>query len=164
LTLDPRYTGTVDPVTKSVGPPPEWVRPSINPPRDNTEEPSDAISINATQKSGKSTVGSPGSGSPPLDLDGRPPRPVLEELPAHAIMRIGSGSGSMRNESPSGGVQMVLDEAGSWTNLADKSPTVPSKAKSSGMLGFMKRKGRSSSPKPQERGVLGREGARVIIA
>jgi serine/threonine kinase 32 len=59
---------------------------------------------------------------------------------------------------------MVLDEAGSWTNLADKSATVTPKNKPVGMLGFMRRKGRSSSPKPQERGVLGREGARVIIA
>ena len=73
-------------------------------------------------------------------------------------------STGMRNESVGGGVQMVLDEAGSWTSLADKSPTVSSKTKPSGMLGFMKRKGRASSPKPQERGVLGREGARVIIA
>ncbi|RPA77676.1 kinase-like protein [Ascobolus immersus RN42] len=38
------------------------------------------------------------------------------------------------------------------------------KDKPSGMLGFLsKKKGRASSPKPQERGVLGKEGARVVV-
>ena len=97
-----------------------------------------------------------------MDLNGsQVPRRTPPELFHHSIMRMGSG-GTTRNESVGGGVQMVLDEAGSWSGLADKSSTV--KAKPSGMLGFMKRKARASSPKPQERGVLGREGARVVLA
>ena len=66
---------------------------------------------------------------------------------------------------------MVLDETGSWSDLADHSSTIPaeglegaSRAKKAGMLGFLSRKGgRDRSPKPQEPGVLGKEGARQII-
>jgi len=37
--------------------------------------------------------------------------------------------------------------------------------KPTGMLGFLTRKkGRGHSPKPQERGILGKEGARVVIS
>jgi serine/threonine kinase 32 len=79
-----------------------------------------------------------------------------------------------RKTSKGGGVQMVLEEAGSWSELADQSATLPaegfdasSKGKStnSGMLSFLSRKkGRDRSPKPQEPGVLGKEGARQIIS
>jgi serine/threonine kinase 32 len=70
-----------------------------------------------------------------------------------------------------GGVQVVLGETGSWTELAKKDATLPLDAKlnevdskPNGMLGFLNRKrGRGHSPKPQERGILGKEGARVII-
>ena len=69
---------------------------------------------------------------------------------------------------------MVLDEGGSWSDLADKSSIVPAEAMegpalkgtkaSSGMMGFLnRRRGRDRSPKPQEPGVLGKEGARQII-
>jgi len=69
---------------------------------------------------------------------------------------------------------MTLDEQGSWTELANQSSTMPAegfegiKARDgkgqSGMLGFLSRKkGRDRSPKPQEPGVLGKEGARHII-
>jgi len=67
-------------------------------------------------------------------------------------------------------MQVVLDETGSWTELAKQDATLPADAKElvskppSGMLGFLNRKkGRGHSPKPQERGILGKEGARVII-
>jgi serine/threonine kinase 32 len=61
---------------------------------------------------------------------------------------------------------------GSWPDLAKKDSTLPADAKlvdvtakHSGMLGFLSRKrGRGSSPKPQERGILGKEGARVVIS
>ncbi|KAI5849814.1 kinase-like domain-containing protein [Tricharina praecox] len=162
-----KYAGTVDPTTASVGPPPDWVRPSINPCRSESQDFSGAVSISATQKSGKSITSSPSSGSPPLDLGERMPHRAPAEPshnPHHHIVRIGTGGSSQRHESAGGGVSVVLDEAGSWSSLADKSTTVPNKSKPSGMLGFMKRKGRASSPKPQEPGVLGREGARVIIA
>ncbi|KAL4786280.1 kinase-like domain-containing protein [Aspergillus varians] len=79
-----------------------------------------------------------------------------------------------RKTSKGGGVQMVLEEAGSWSELADQSTTLPvegydvgSKGKSTnnGMLAFLSRKkGRDRSPKPQEPGVLGKEGARQIIS
>ncbi|KAJ9607061.1 Serine/threonine kinase [Cladophialophora chaetospira] len=77
-----------------------------------------------------------------------------------------------RQASKGGGVQMVLDESGSWTNLADQ--TAPNaqdggdgKHERSGgsMLGFLSRKkGRDRSPKPKEAGVLGKIGARHVIS
>ncbi|KAF8537317.1 protein kinase [Trichophaea hybrida] len=164
------YTGTADSVVTSVPPPPDCVRPTFNPSRAGTLDHTSAISMSATQKSGKS-ISSPQSGSPPIELehealqgDGRIPRLTHTNSAGDPVRYAARGGTGMRNESMGGGVQMVLDEAGSWTSLADKSSTIPSKSKPSGMLGFMKRKGRASSPKPQERGVLGREGARVIIA
>lgn len=83
--------------------------------------------------------------------------------------------GATRKTSKSGGVQMVLEESGSWSQLADHSSTLPAegydpaggkgKNSSSGMLSFFSRKkGRDRSPKPQEPGVLGKEGARQIIS
>ena len=79
--------------------------------------------------------------------------------------------GSTRNASKSGGMNVVLGETGSWSDLADKSTTIPAEGvrgvkggKPSGMLGFLSRKsGRARSPKPREPGVLGKEGARVVI-
>ncbi|KAE8151358.1 kinase-like domain-containing protein [Aspergillus avenaceus] len=83
--------------------------------------------------------------------------------------------GATRKTSKGGGVQMVLEEAGSWSELADQSSTIPAegydvgpgkgKSSNSGMLAFLSRKkGRDRSPKPQEPGVLGKEGARQIIS
>ena len=78
--------------------------------------------------------------------------------------------------SKGGGVQMVLEESGSWSELADQSATLPAegyegllskgqKPPNSGMLAFLSRKkGRERSPKPTEPGVLGKEGARHIIS
>ncbi len=78
--------------------------------------------------------------------------------------------GVARDASVGGGTQVVLNETGSWSDLADRNPTTPgdsktdAKGKPSGMLGFLSRKkGRGVSPKPQERGVLGREGFRQVI-
>jgi serine/threonine kinase 32 len=71
---------------------------------------------------------------------------------------------------------MVLDETGSWSELADHSTTLPAEGyeglsakgkagSNSGMLAFLSRKkGRDRSPKPMEPGVLGKEGARQIIS
>lgn len=83
--------------------------------------------------------------------------------------------GATRTMSKSGGVQMVLGEEGSWSELADHSSTLPAeglegagskgKGSNSGMLSFLSRKkGRDRSPKPTEPGVLGKEGARQIIS
>ncbi|EXJ95177.1 AGC/YANK protein kinase [Capronia coronata CBS 617.96] len=80
-----------------------------------------------------------------------------------------------RQPSKGGGVQMVLGEAGSWSNLADQTSPMPADGsgeagvryeKGGGsMLGFLSRKkGRDRSPKPREPGVLGKYGARHIIS
>jgi serine/threonine kinase 32 len=70
---------------------------------------------------------------------------------------------------------MVLEETGSWSELADHSTTLPAegyeglvnkgKMSNNGMLAFLTRKkGRDRSPKPTEPGVLGKEGSRHIIS
>lgn len=82
-------------------------------------------------------------------------------------------SGGKRITSPTGGVQVTLDGSGSWSELARQDTTLPTDANtvqegkgegSGGMFGFLKsKKGRNNSPRPKERGVLGKEGARVVI-
>lgn len=78
----------------------------------------------------------------------------------------------MRVESPTGGVQVTIDAGGSWSQLARQDATLPADAalnddkggSSGGVFGlFGRKKGRGHSPKPKERGVLGKEGARVVI-
>ena len=76
--------------------------------------------------------------------------------------------GSTRSTSMSGGVQVVLNETGSWSDMANQSQSLvhEERPKPPGMLGFLSRKkGRDRSPKAKERerGVLGKEGARVVI-
>ena len=80
-------------------------------------------------------------------------------------------------ESPTGGVQVTLDGGGSWSDLARQDATLPADAAAAhaesvnakesgggGIFGLFKgKKGRGSSPKPKERGVLGKEGARVVV-
>ena len=74
---------------------------------------------------------------------------------------------------------MVLNEQGSWSDLQRRNSNgsgggregVRSGAsngsgqtKPNGLLGFLSRKkGRQRSPKPMEAGVLGKEGARVVV-
>ena len=71
-------------------------------------------------------------------------------------------------------MQVTLDGAGSWSDLARQDSTLPADANtvagadksegSGGIFGFFRsKKGRGHSPKPKERGVLGKEGARVVI-
>lgn len=77
--------------------------------------------------------------------------------------------GSTRSTSMGGGVQVVLNETGSWSDMANQSQGMlqhEESRKPAGMLGFLSRKkGRDRSPKAKERerGVLGKEGARVIV-
>ncbi|ORY61228.1 kinase-like domain-containing protein [Pseudomassariella vexata] len=86
----------------------------------------------------------------------------------------GSFPSGMRVESPTGGVQVTIDAGGSWSQLARQDATLPTDAQhpsddkagssSSGVFGFFgRKKGRGHSPKPKERGVLGKEGARIVI-
>ncbi|KAI4097865.1 MAG: hypothetical protein LQ348_002390 [Seirophora lacunosa] len=84
--------------------------------------------------------------------------------------------GGTRSVSKGGGMQVTLDETGSWSQLAkDHTSTIPAEGvngvdgksgkQAHGMLGFLSRhRGREKSPKPQEPGVLGKEGARVVIS
>lgn len=71
-------------------------------------------------------------------------------------------------------MQVVLNEQGSWSDMANSSQgmVISDDAQSriekpAGVLGFLgRKKGRDRSPKAKqrERGVLGKEGARVIIS
>jgi len=83
--------------------------------------------------------------------------------------------GSTRSTSMGGGVQVVLNEQGSWSDMANSSAGMVTPTgeeakrleKPAGMLGFLSRKkGRDRSPKgkEKERGVIGKEGARVVIS
>lgn len=106
----------------------------------------------------------PQSFSRPFAPTSAPPPPPVSYRPR----------ASTRKMSKSGGVQMVLEEGNSWSELADQSAMLsadgsdPSgksgKGGNSGMLAFLSRKkGRDRSPKPTEPGVLGKEGTRQII-
>jgi serine/threonine kinase 32 len=101
-----------------------------------------------------------------------------EGPPNGGPVRSGGGPG-MLVASPTGGVQMTLDGHGSWSDLARQDATLPADASgannetggngrasegSGGVFGFLRgRRGRAGSPKPKERGVLGKEGARQVI-
>lgn len=93
----------------------------------------------------------------------------------HSASRSHRPRGSTRSTSMGGGVQVVLNEQGSWSDMANQSagmvdPNADPRRqdKPAGMLGFLSRKkGRDRSPKAvkeRERGVLGKEGARVVIS
>ncbi|KAK4147518.1 kinase-like domain-containing protein [Dichotomopilus funicola] len=96
-----------------------------------------------------------------------------------------SGGPGMIVGSSTGGVQVTLDGGSSWSDLARQDATLPADASgannelgkgegglgsgsgsgsSGGVFGFLRgKKGRGNSPKPKERGVLGKEGARVVL-
>lgn len=116
------------------------------------------------------------SGSPPIpsterteeDIVGRSEKPQLRTIQPtvedkRSLSKVSTGGqGARFTTTGGGGMQVVLDEDGPWTDLNNKEAA--QKNKPSGMLGFLsKRRGRASSPKPQERGVLGREGARQVV-
>lgn len=130
--------------------------------------------------------------APPSEHKDRPPapveqrsgvdgRPIRQNRPAVPLPTAYQNDytrkpnrSTSRVTSPGGGVQVTLDGSGSWSELARQDATLPSDANvaaegkeggsSSSMFGFLKsKKGRTSSPRPKERGVLGKEGARVVI-
>lgn len=117
--------------------------------------------------------------SSPKSADVRMPRQPkksqnpLSTYPSGAYPQSGTRNprpSASRKKSMSSAVPVSLD--GGWPELAKKDSTLPADAKlvettvkHSGMLGFLTRKrGRGHSPKPQERGILGKEGARVVIS
>lgn len=136
--------------------------------------PSKSIDAHAMAHHGKSAHGS-------RDRKGiavRPP-PLPPYPSAYTNSNSKPGKGGPKGifvESPTGGVSVTLDGGGSWSDLARQDATLPAdaagpgqeggkiEASSGGVFGFLSRKkGRGGSPKPKERGVLGKEGARVVI-
>ncbi|KAG6189008.1 hypothetical protein E4U10_005092 [Claviceps purpurea] len=114
------------------------------------------------------------SGDPKQSRPVRPaPPPPPPPLYQSEYLNPSSPGRSNRVASSTGGVQVTLDGRGSWSELARQDATLPTDANappaakegSSGMFGFLKgKRGRNNSPKPRERGVLGKEGARVVIS
>ncbi|KAK0617155.1 kinase-like domain-containing protein [Immersiella caudata] len=132
-----------------------------------------------TSPSSAHKVQRPSSGHQRRGPPGRPPPlpPYPQSYTNSNSPRSGrSGAPGMMVGSPTGGVQVTLDGASSWSDLARQDATLPADASganndpngkpeaSGGVFGFLNRKkGRGHSPKPKERGVLGKEGARVVI-
>ncbi len=164
--------------------PSEWPRPTSEP----KHNPDDNLRVNTTVRPrSRSSTNSP-NGSPPLHTASPPPLPrsdkrdqspdCLEgnmsdtpgEIPRSHGRQGQRARGSTRSTSMGGGVQVVLNETGSWSEMANQSSAMvvgddKSIQKPTGMLGFLTRKkGRDRSPKAKERGVIGKEGARVIIS
>jgi serine/threonine kinase 32 len=192
-----RYAGALNPNSSNTGSPTDWTQPPPMTPSQNPSEGSGARSIGgrSTSRKRKNTTQPPSlSGSPPIPAN-QPPLPNGQSSsPQPGSYRQASSSHSVqaktplspyqpsynrqqrptgtRKESTSGGMQVTLDEMGSWSELAKQDATLPADAKleaaakpSGGMLSFLARKkGRGHSPKPQERGILGKEGARVVIS
>ncbi|PTB44045.1 uncharacterized protein TrAFT101_002603 [Trichoderma asperellum] len=108
------------------------------------------------------------------DMRGNPNQAQSSAYPGQTQYVPRSPQMSKRVTSPTGGVQLTLDGGGSWSELARQDATLPKDANtaaesknesSGGMFGFLKsKKGRNNSPRPKERGVLGKEGARVVIS
>ncbi|KAI1343035.1 kinase-like domain-containing protein [Xylariaceae sp. FL0016] len=95
-------------------------------------------------------------------------------LPAYYETGSRTQSPGLAMKSPTGGYSVTLGEGDSWTKLARRDATLPTDAnainddKSGGsgsgsVFGLFGRKKRGYSPKPKERGVLGKEGARQVI-
>ncbi|KAK2813266.1 hypothetical protein FQN49_008315, partial [Arthroderma sp. PD_2] len=160
---------------------------SRSPPSQNTPTPPSVPSQRHANRS--HTINSTSHGIPQFPMPPPPPAPAQPQQPQPQPQLQQQPRGSTRNRSKTGGVQMVLEETGSWSGLADQTPTGDAFANgngtdanvnpngngsgasggpgsgSGGMFSFFSRKkGRERSPKPSERGVLGKEGARVVIS
>lgn len=188
--LSCRFVGSTDPNAPNAGAPGDWMQP---PPMPHDQESiGRAISGGkqpSSRKRAKSQASTP-SGSP-TSVSSQPPplpsghhapmsrAPTRESNPSVPLSpyqpsynRLQRPTGT-RKESQGGGMQVVLGGEGSWSDLAKNDTTLPADAKlevtpkpsGGGMLSFLgRKKGRGHSPKPQERGILGKEGARVVIS
>ncbi|KAJ2901521.1 hypothetical protein MKZ38_001706 [Zalerion maritima] len=119
------------------------------------------------------SLASPAGSAGQRTAPGRPPPLPPYQRPSYGNQRATLNSARIVN-SPTGGMQVTLDGAGSWSDLARQDATLPADANvaasedksegGGGVFGFFRsKKGRGHSPKPKERGVLGKEGARVVI-
>ncbi|KAK1969360.1 kinase-like protein [Colletotrichum sublineola] len=116
-------------------------------------------------------AGSSHSGTPRRPISKPPPIPHYPSQ--YSTQRSVPPGAGQRVTSPTGGMQVTLDGGGSWSDLARQDATLPTDANaisegksesSGGVFGFLRgKKGRGHSPKPKERGVLGKEGARQVI-
>ena len=102
------------------------------------------------------------------------PGPTSHPMPPAHARQPPRSAGAPRG---GGGLQVVTNHDGTaWEGLNKKDPRATNgnndvreggrsaKGKPNGMLGFLSRKkGRERSPKPMEAGVLGKEGARVVV-
>jgi len=134
-------------------------------PRSTTHSPNGSPPLGAATLAHQGSTDSPrGERSDYFPADGSETATPSFSRPMNSRQR-----GSQRSTSMGGGVQVVLNETGSWSDMANQSSsllqTTNNADKPTGMLGFLSRKkGRDRSPKAKERGVLGKEGARVIIS
>jgi serine/threonine kinase 32 len=138
---------------------------SIGTARSTTHSPSGSPPLPTAQLRACSPTSQPGDNGDYFPTDGSSTNnPPSFSRPMNSSRR----AGPQRSTSMGGGVQVVLNETGSWSDMANQSSSLiqtPGSEKPSGMLGFLSRKkGRDRSPKAKERGVLGKEGARVIIS
>ncbi|KAI2626955.1 kinase-like protein [Hypomontagnella submonticulosa] len=98
-----------------------------------------------------------------------PPLPSYHRTYTKSI----SQSSGIQVKSPSGGISVTLEDTGSWSDLARRDATLPADANAlsedksgsggGSVFGLFGRKKRGHSPKPKERGVLGKEGARQVV-
>ncbi|RMZ91311.1 hypothetical protein DV736_g1464, partial [Chaetothyriales sp. CBS 134916] len=129
------------------------------------EAPPEFLEQTMTKSQNHSSPTSPAA-SPPLPPVTETADKANEKVPpldeAHTAQP--QSQAATRQVSKSGGVQMVLEEGGSWSNLADHNPTLlttvagveasPKSDKGGSMLGFLSRKNRRErSPKPSESGL-----------
>ncbi|KAK3292748.1 kinase-like domain-containing protein [Chaetomium fimeti] len=150
----------------------------------NNTTTSNTSSTNATKQKQQQRRGNPPGRAaplPPYPQSYNSPGPASGGRPGRAFVP------GMMVESPTGGVQVTLDGGSSWSDLARQDATLPADASGAnnepgkgdggsggsgsggsgsggGVFGFLRgKKGRGNSPKPKERGVLGKEGARVVL-
>ncbi|OCK75755.1 kinase-like protein [Lepidopterella palustris CBS 459.81] len=168
----------------STSSPSDWPRP-LSQPKTSAD---DSLRVGHTTTNTRSATHSP-NGSPPLVTTPMNPPSTADSpsaqrgergdyfpmdggdaIPPSFSRPINRQRGSTRSTSMGGGVQVVLNETGSWSEMANQSSAMLSDKNSAmekptGMLAFLgRKKGRDRSPKAKERGVLGKEGARVIIS
>ncbi|KAH0547940.1 hypothetical protein GP486_008319, partial [Trichoglossum hirsutum] len=125
-----RYQGTAD---EAGSPGPNWTQNSSQS-KSSTEE-SGPVASSPARKGGPNTPG----GSPPLQAvnvaypDSQGNQPRSSSLPGIRQGRT-TASGGTRSPTMGGGFQVVLDETGSWSELANQSSSMGSDGKGDGKM------------------------------